>query len=174
MTAPKAIDILLSIMLIWQIILQTAKALPLDGGYGGVYNSPEANAYWARRFGAGFLDLSPSRNLNQKIRNVNRVSISKPSFGLEESFRSDTKNVIQGSQSDTKAKIKVYKTKIESKLEKNGNKPEEQNTINPPKISKNEKSSKTIKSSNRAIKINDSNAQTLKKKYLKRYFSRKN
>merc|ERR1712029_45157 len=29
---------------------------PLQGGYGGVYNSPEANAYWARRFGGIFGD----------------------------------------------------------------------------------------------------------------------
>jgi len=25
-------------------------ASPLDLGFGGVYNSPEANLYWARRF----------------------------------------------------------------------------------------------------------------------------
>ena len=70
MTSLKMFDILPSVLLIWQIILRTALALPLDGGYGGVYNSPEANAYWARRFGSGFLKSSQSKSGITKVKSV--------------------------------------------------------------------------------------------------------
>jgi hypothetical protein len=32
-------------------LIGLALSAPLDLGGGGVYNSPEANAYWAQRFG---------------------------------------------------------------------------------------------------------------------------
>ena len=41
-------------------------ALPLDLGNGGVYDSPEANAYWEKRFGRGFFSnlASIQKNIN--------------------------------------------------------------------------------------------------------------
>jgi len=42
-------------------------ASPLDLGYGGVYNSPEANAYWARRFGGIFGGQSGLRAVMESI-----------------------------------------------------------------------------------------------------------
>ena len=43
--------------------------LPLDLGFGGVYDSPEANAHWARRFGRGFFS-----NLASIQKNINNVA----------------------------------------------------------------------------------------------------
>ena len=50
--------------------------LPLDLGFGGVYDSPEANAYWARRFGRGFFSnlASIQKNINN-VAEQNRASI---------------------------------------------------------------------------------------------------
>merc|ERR1712026_542557 len=42
-------------------------ASPLDLGFGGVYNSPEANAYWARRFGSLFGGGGGLRQLQESI-----------------------------------------------------------------------------------------------------------
>ena len=176
MTSLKMFDILLSVLLIWQIILRTALTLPLDGGYGGVYNSPEANAYWARRFGSGFLKSSQSKNVITKVKHVNRVASFKPSFRVEESFRSSSNDVLKRIDRIEIPEIKVYvtKPKVESSnLEKDGMTPNEQTVINSKKISKKENSSKRRNGVNRAIKMNDSTSQNLKKKYLKRYFSRK-
>ena len=41
-------------------------ALPLDLGNGGVYDNPEANAYWEKRFGRGFFSnlASIQKNIN--------------------------------------------------------------------------------------------------------------
>jgi len=36
------------------LFIISSLASPLQLGYGGVYNSPEANAYWARRFSGVF------------------------------------------------------------------------------------------------------------------------
>ena len=176
MTSLKMFDILLSVLLIWQIILRTALTLPLDGGYGGVYNSPEANAYWARRFGSGFLKSSQSKNVITKVKHVNRVAAFKPSFRVEESFRSSSNDVLKRVDRIETPKIEVYVTKHKvesSNIEKDGMSPNEQTVINSKKHSKNEKSSKRKNGVNRAIKMNDSTSQNLKKKYLKRYFSRK-
>jgi len=169
-------DILPSVLLIWQIILRTALALPLDGGYGGVYNSPEANAYWARRFGSGFLKSSQSKSGITKIKSVNRVASFKPSFRLEESFRSSSNDVLKHDDRIETPEVKVYLAKQKvgsSNLVKDGRTPNEQTVVNSAKISKKEKSSKIKNGVNRAIKINDSTSQNLKKKYLKKYFSRK-
>merc|ERR1712165_138841 len=42
-------------------------ASPLDLGRGGVYNSPEANAYWARRFGGLFGNQGGLRAVMESI-----------------------------------------------------------------------------------------------------------
>ena len=176
MTSLKMFDILPSVLLIWQIIVRTALALPLDGGYGGVYNSPEANAYWARRFGSGFLKSSQSKSGITNIKNVNRVASFKPSFRLEESFRSSSNDVLKHDDRIETPEVKVYLAKQKvgsSNLVKDGRTPNEQTVVNSAKISKKEKSSKIKNGVNRAIKINDSTSQNLKKKYLKKYFSRK-
>ena len=176
MTSLKMFDILLSVLLIWQIILRTALTLPLDGGYGGVYNSPEANAYWARRFGSGFLKSSQSRSAITKIKNVNRVASFKPSFRVEESFRSSSNDFLKQVDRIETPEIKVHATKQKvesSNLVKDDRTPNERTVVNSTKISKKEKSSKRKNGVNRAIKMNDSTSQNLKKKYLKRYFSRK-
>ena len=60
--------------------------LPLDLGFGGVYDSPEANAYWARRFGRGFFSnlASIQKNINN-VAEQNRASIDiKTPVDLEE------------------------------------------------------------------------------------------
>merc|ERR1712062_833603 len=44
-------------------------ASPLDLGYGGVYDSPEANAYWARRFGGIFGGQVGLRSIMENINN---------------------------------------------------------------------------------------------------------
>jgi len=44
-----------------------ALSLPLDLGYGGVYNSPAANAYWARRFPGLGGQASSLRALQERI-----------------------------------------------------------------------------------------------------------
>ena len=56
--------IFLATNLVWQGLLTPAKSTPLDLGFGGVYNSPEANAYWARRFGTNFFASLASGNVN--------------------------------------------------------------------------------------------------------------
>jgi len=38
----------------FSLFIISSLASPLQLGYGGVYSSPEANAYWARRFGGVF------------------------------------------------------------------------------------------------------------------------
>ena len=168
--------ILLSVLLIWQFVLRTAQTLPLDGGYGGVYNSPEANAYWARRFGTGFLKSSQSRNAITKIKNVNRVASFKPSFRVEESFRSSSNDVLKHSDRTETTEIKVSETKQKvesSNLKKDRMTLKEQTVMNSTKISKKEKSSRRKNGVNPAIKTNNATSQNLKKKYLKRYFSGK-
>jgi len=39
------------VLYVFLYLMYTVYCSPLDLGYGGVYDSPEANAYWARRFG---------------------------------------------------------------------------------------------------------------------------
>ena len=45
-------------------------ALPLDLGNGGVYDNPEANAYWEKRFGRGFFS-----NLASIQKNINSLEL---------------------------------------------------------------------------------------------------
>merc|ERR1712083_1149447 len=42
------------VLLVALLLLGTCISSPVLSGTGGVFNSPEANAYWARRFGRGF------------------------------------------------------------------------------------------------------------------------
>ena len=53
----------MAINIVWQGLLTPVKSSPLDLGFGGVYNSPEANAYWARRFGTNFFASLASGNV---------------------------------------------------------------------------------------------------------------
>ncbi len=55
-------------------------SLPLDLGFGGVYNSPEANAYWERRFGRGFFSnlASLQRGVNSAAK-LNKAKLGKDS-----------------------------------------------------------------------------------------------
>ena len=51
------------VSLVWYGVLSPAESTPLDLGFGGVYNSPEANAYWERRFGTNFFgSLRPNND----------------------------------------------------------------------------------------------------------------
>ena len=56
--------------------------LPLDLGNGGVYDNPEANAYWEKRFGRGFFSnlASIQKNINN-VAKVNKATlkVDKPS-----------------------------------------------------------------------------------------------
>ena len=56
-----------------------SSCLPLDLGFGGVFNSPEANAYWERRFGRGFFTnlASIQKNIN------NQAKLNKARLGTE-------------------------------------------------------------------------------------------
>merc|ERR1712142_1297949 len=70
------------ILSVFLTFLFTCFAAPLDLGYGGVYNSPEANAYWARRFGSLF-GGSSSGGLRQLQERINQSAyanrrISRP------------------------------------------------------------------------------------------------
>ena len=57
-----------SILFTFILFIISSLGSPLDLGYGGVYNSPEANAYWARRFGGIFGDnLSGLASLQASI-----------------------------------------------------------------------------------------------------------
>ena len=59
--------------------------LPLDLGFGGVYDSPEANAYWARRFGRGFFSnlASIQKNINNVAeQNRQNVGAAPPSIDI--------------------------------------------------------------------------------------------
>ena len=52
---------------------------PLNLGFGGVFNSPEANAYWERRFGRGFFT-----NLASIQKNINsQAKLNKARLGTE-------------------------------------------------------------------------------------------
>ena len=65
------------IVVLMSITLSTCS--PLFLGLGGVYNSPEANAYWERRFGKGFFT-----NLAQIQKNINaEAKLNKASLGTE-------------------------------------------------------------------------------------------
>ena len=56
-----------------------SSCLPLDLGFGGVFNSPEANAYWERRFGRGFFT-----NLASIQKNINsQAKLNKARLGTE-------------------------------------------------------------------------------------------
>ena len=61
----------LACVVVLAVLLGLALASPLDLGYGGVYNSPEANAYWARRFG-GLFGGSSSRASSLRALQVRR------------------------------------------------------------------------------------------------------
>ena len=138
-------NIMLGLVLMLQVILRTANTFPLDGGYGGVYNSPEANEYWARRFGPGFVKSPTTKNFNVRSKNANRTVSSMPPVGLDESFRNKSYDSLK-----------------------------EQNTIDSSKIYKKSESFKRNKNSfNRPIKVNENSSSSLRKKYLKKYFSGK-
>lgn len=67
-------------------LLALSLAAPLDLGFGGVYNSPAANEYWTRRFGAGFFSnlASTQRDINNKAKAHRQSldSLPEPVFGL--------------------------------------------------------------------------------------------
>lgn len=64
------------------MIFALAASLPLDLGRGGVYNSPEANAYWERRFGRGFFS-----NLASLQRGIDSAAkLNKAQLGKESSI----------------------------------------------------------------------------------------
>ena len=67
--------------------LGLAFASPLDLGRGGVYNSPAAQDYWARRFGRGFFTnlASIQRNINT-VAEQNRATLDTkiPDVGITE------------------------------------------------------------------------------------------
>ena len=177
-SACKRVDILLSLVVLWQFMLHTAKNHPLDGGYGGVFNSPEANAYWARRFGTGFLKSSSSRNLNTKNKNFNRYRSSIPSFRLREADRKNLYNPLEENlhenRPDTKnratGRIKV--DLIQSSSTKKDAKTSGEKGIANFSTSSELDTPKREKNLNRST--SESNSLALKRKYLKKYFSGKN
>ena len=61
------------------LVIAYGSCQPLDLGRGGVYNSPEANAYWAQRFGRGFFS-----NLASIQKGINSVAkLNKAKLGKE-------------------------------------------------------------------------------------------
>jgi len=67
-----AIYTILSVL--WLNMIQLATSTPLDLGYGGVYDSPEANEYWARRFGSDFVRSKYTRDDVGRIDRFKRPS----------------------------------------------------------------------------------------------------
>jgi hypothetical protein len=63
----KLLLIIAASLLTLAMTLTMTSASPLQGGFGGVYDSPEAQEYWARRFGSGFFSnlASVQRDINQ-------------------------------------------------------------------------------------------------------------
>ena len=177
----KTVDILLSLTVLLPFIPNTAKSNPLDGGYGGVYNSPEANAYWARRFGTSFFKSSSSRNPITNTRSFIGVKSVTPSFRLKEADRKNLYNPLEetlsGNIPDTKInvtkRIRVDLIKSSSSQE-DTKEAEEKGLTNLSAFSKTLQPLKREKILNRPIKTRGSNSRSLKKKYLKKYFSSKN
>ena len=68
-----------TVCLVVLISITLSSCIPLDLGFGGVYNSPDANAYWERRFGRGFF-----ANLASIQKNINNAAkLNKASLGTE-------------------------------------------------------------------------------------------
>jgi len=108
-----------------------------------VYNSPEANEYWARRFGPVFANFPTAKNFNVRSKNTDRTVPSKPIVKLDESFRNKSYDSIK-----------------------------DQNTIDSSRVFKKSESFKRKKNTfNRPIKVNENSSSSLRKKYLKKYFS---
>ena len=64
------------------VCIVAINTLPLDLGNGGVYDNPEANAYWEKRFGRGFFSnlASIQRNINNVAKvNKSTLKVDKPS-----------------------------------------------------------------------------------------------
>ena len=79
--------ILVIISLVWHSVLLPAESNPLNLGFGGVYNSQEANAYWERRFGTNFFGSVRSNNDNadQTIKtDLNTISSMKDNTVIQE------------------------------------------------------------------------------------------
>merc|ERR1739848_78721 len=55
------------VLLVALLLLGTCISSPVLSGTGGVFNSPEANAYWARRFGSGFGGFGGLRSVMESI-----------------------------------------------------------------------------------------------------------
>ena len=141
----KEMNIMLALVLMLQIILRTASTFPVDGGYGGVYDSPEANEYWARRLGPGFLKSPTVKYFNVRSKSADGTVPSTPTVRLDESFRN-----------------KSYKSL------------KDQNTIDSSKVyNKSESFKRNNNSFNRPIKVDGNSSSSLKKKYLKKYFAGK-
>jgi len=74
----------MKVFLVFSLFLSflfTCFAAPLDLGFGGVYNSPEANAYWARRFGSLFGGSSSGGGgLRQLQERINQSAYSNRGF----------------------------------------------------------------------------------------------
>ena len=61
------------------VMVALAWSQPLDLGRGGVYDNPEANAYWERRFGRGFF-----ANLASIQRGIDtKAQLNKAKLGQE-------------------------------------------------------------------------------------------
>lgn len=74
-----------NLCLVFLMIFAMVASLPLDLGNGGVYNSPEANAYWERRFGRGFFS-----NLASLQRGIDSAAkLNKAALGKASSFEED-------------------------------------------------------------------------------------
>ena len=53
------------------MLVSVVSCIPALLGFGGVFNSPEANSYWERRFGRGFFS-----NLASIQKNINNQAVS--------------------------------------------------------------------------------------------------
>merc|ERR1711997_164913 len=68
-----------TVCLVVLMSITLSSCLPLDLGFGGVFKSPEADAYWERRFGRGFFT-----NLASIQKNINsQAKLNKAKLGAE-------------------------------------------------------------------------------------------
>ena len=78
-------------------------ALPLDLGNGGVYNNPEANAYWEKRFGRGFFanlasiqkDINNLADTQKKAMKVDAPSPIEPAVDIRTVVEEQVQNSIK-------------------------------------------------------------------------------